>query len=42
MQFIAKPKLVVDIHIGYKADIINNTSGKNIFGPHRGKHTQNN
>jgi predicted membrane protein len=32
MQFMTKPKLAVDIHISYKADIINNTSSTNFLG----------
>jgi hypothetical protein len=32
MQFISKPKLAVDIHISYKADIINNTGRTNLLG----------
>jgi len=32
MQFMTKPNLAVDVHIGYKADIINSTSFTNFLG----------
>jgi hypothetical protein len=32
MQFMAKPKPAVDIHISYKADVINNTCSTNFLG----------
>ena len=32
MQFMIKPNLTVDIHITYKADIINSTSFTNFLG----------
>jgi hypothetical protein len=31
MQFMTKLNLAVDIHISYKANIINNTSSTNFF-----------
>jgi hypothetical protein len=32
MQFMTKPKLAVDLHISYKAGIINNISSTNFLG----------
>jgi len=32
LQFMAKPKLAVDIHISYKANLINNTYSTNFLG----------